>query len=104
MGSGVAGVLRRAADGPIHGAAVAKGPSELGEVAITDAFDLDADYVIHAAAMPYYGDGWATEETRADDPPTPPECRVVRTVFPCRRTAAGLGPFRPPRCFCARLV
>mgnify|MGYP002761071945 CR=1 FL=1 len=25
--------------------------------AVTDAFDLDADYVIHAAAMPHYGDG-----------------------------------------------
>ena len=57
MGSGVAGALRRAAGGPIHEAAVAKGPIEFGEVAVTDAFDLDADYVIHAAAMPYYGDG-----------------------------------------------
>ena len=27
------------------------------------AFDLDADYVIHAAAMPHYGDGKATEES-----------------------------------------
>ena len=46
MGSGVAGALRRAAGGPIHEAAVAKGPVEPGEVAVTDAFDFGADYVI----------------------------------------------------------
>ncbi|MGM0399143.1 MAG: macro domain-containing protein [Halobacteriota archaeon] len=61
MGSGVAGALRRAANGPINEAAMEKGPVELGEVAVTDAFDLDADYVVHAAAMPHYGDGKATE-------------------------------------------
>ena len=63
MGSGVAGALRRAAGGPIDEAAVEKGPVELGEVAVTDAFELDADYVIHAAAMPHYGDGRATEDS-----------------------------------------
>lgn len=60
MGSGVAGALRRGAKGPINEEAVSKGPIELGEVAVTDAYDLDADYVIHAAAMPHYGDGRAT--------------------------------------------
>jgi O-acetyl-ADP-ribose deacetylase (regulator of RNase III) len=63
MGSGVAGALRRAAGGPIDDAATAKGPVDLGEVAVTDAFDLDADYVIHAAAMPHHGDGRATEDS-----------------------------------------
>jgi len=63
MGSGVAGALRRAAGGPINEAAVEKGPVELGEVAVTDAFELDADYVVHAAAMPHYGDGRATEDS-----------------------------------------
>ena len=63
MGSGVAGALRRAAGGPIDDAATAKGPIDLGEVAVTDAFDLDADYVIHAAAMPHHGDGRATEDS-----------------------------------------
>ena len=63
MGSGVAGALRRAAGGPIDEAAVGKGPVDLGEVAVTEAFDLEADYVIHAAAMPHYGDGRATEES-----------------------------------------
>ena len=63
MGSGVAGALRRGANGPINEAAVSKGPIELGEVAVTDAFDLDAEYVIHAAAMPHYGDGRATQRS-----------------------------------------
>jgi O-acetyl-ADP-ribose deacetylase (regulator of RNase III) len=61
MGSGVAGALRRGANGPIDEDAVSKGPVDLGGVAVTDAYDLDAEYVIHAAAMPHYGDGRATE-------------------------------------------
>lgn len=63
MGSGVAGALRRGAGGPINEAAMEKGPVELGEVAVTDAFDLDADVVVHAAAMPHYGDGRATADS-----------------------------------------
>ena len=66
MGSGVAGALRRGANGPINEAAVSKGPVDLGEVAVTDAYELDADYVIHAAAMPHYGDGRTTEESVRD--------------------------------------
>lgn len=66
MGSGVAGALRRAADGSINEAAVSKGPIDLGTVAVTDAFELDADHVIHAAAMPHYGDRRATEESIRD--------------------------------------
>jgi len=61
MGSGVAGALRRGANGPIDEAAVSKGPVDLGGVALTEAYELDAEYVIHAAAMPHYGDGRATE-------------------------------------------
>ncbi len=63
MGSGVAGALRRGAGDELNEAAVEEGPVDLGEIAVTDAFDLDADYVIHAAAMPHYGDGKATEES-----------------------------------------
>lgn len=63
MGSGVAGALRRTANGPINEDAVSKGPVELGEVAVTDAYDLNADHVIHAAAMPHYGDGRATRDS-----------------------------------------
>lgn len=66
MGSGVAGALKRGAGEEINEAAVAKGPIDLGTVAVTDAFDLDADYVIHAAAMPHYGDGQATTESIHD--------------------------------------
>ncbi|MFO8116579.1 MAG: macro domain-containing protein [Halorubrum sp.] len=63
MGSGVAGALRRGANGPINEEAVSKGPVDLGGVAVTGAYDLDADHVIHAAAMPHYGDGRATDES-----------------------------------------
>lgn len=63
MGSGVAGALRRAANGPINEEAVSKGPIELGDVAVTDGYELNAEYVIHAAAMPHYGDGQATRES-----------------------------------------
>jgi len=60
MGSGVAGALRRAAGVGLNEEAMSKGPVDLGEVAVTDAYDLDAEHVIHAAAMPHYGDGRAT--------------------------------------------
>ncbi|WP_439026478.1 macro domain-containing protein [Haloarchaeobius sp. DT45] len=66
MGSGVAGALRRGAGDGLNEAAMAKGPVDLGAVAVTDAFDLDAEYVIHAAAMPHYGDGQATAESIRD--------------------------------------
>jgi O-acetyl-ADP-ribose deacetylase (regulator of RNase III) len=63
MGSGVAGALRRAGGEELDRAARAKGPIDLGAVAVTDAYGLDADYVIHAAAMPHDGDGQATAES-----------------------------------------
>jgi len=66
MGSGVAGALRRAAGGPINEEAVSNGPVDLGGVAVTDASQLDAEHVIHAAAMPHSGDGRATEDSIAD--------------------------------------
>lgn len=66
MGSGVAGALRRGAGEEINEAAVSKGPIDLGAAAVTDAFDLDAEYVIHAAAMPHYGDGRASEKSIRD--------------------------------------
>jgi O-acetyl-ADP-ribose deacetylase (regulator of RNase III) len=66
MGSGVAGALRRGAGRGINEEAISKGPVDLGAVAVTDAYDLDAEYVIHAAAMPHYGDGQATVESIRD--------------------------------------
>ena len=66
MGSGVAGALRRAGGQSLNDEAMAKGPVDLGEVAVTDAYDLDAEWVIHAAAMPHYGDGQATPDSIAD--------------------------------------
>ncbi|ELY57960.1 Appr-1-p processing domain-containing protein [Natronococcus amylolyticus DSM 10524] len=61
MGSGVAGALRRGAGEELNEAATEKGPIDLGEAVATDAYDLDADYVVHAAAMPHYGEGRASE-------------------------------------------
>ena len=66
MGSGVAGALRRGAGGDINEEAMSKGPVDLGDVAVTGAYDLDAEYVIHAAAMPHYGDGQATAASIRD--------------------------------------
>lgn len=63
MGSGVAGALRRAAGEQLNEAAVQKGPIDLGAVAVTDAYGLDAKHVIHAAAMPHSGDGLATKQS-----------------------------------------
>ncbi|MHC3380520.1 macro domain-containing protein [Haloarcula sp. H-GB5] len=59
MGSGVAGALKRAAGSGLDDEAIAKGPVDLGSVATTDAYDLDAEYVIHAAAMPPGGQSTA---------------------------------------------
>ncbi|WIV67660.1 macro domain-containing protein [Natrialbaceae archaeon AArc-T1-2] len=66
MGSGVAGALRRGAGEGINEEAMSKGPVDLGDVTVTDAYDLAAEYVIHAAAMAHYGDGKATEESIRD--------------------------------------
>jgi O-acetyl-ADP-ribose deacetylase (regulator of RNase III) len=63
MGSGVAGALRRAAGRGLNEDAISRGPIDLGEVAITDGYGLNAANVIHAAAMPHYGDGKATAES-----------------------------------------
>lgn len=63
MESGVAEAIRRAAGSPIHEEATSKGPVDLGEVVVTDAYQLDADHVIHAAVMPYFGDGRASAES-----------------------------------------
>lgn len=40
-------------------AALERGPIGLGEVAVTDAYGLDADYVIHAAAAHFGGEATA---------------------------------------------
>lgn len=55
MGSGVAGALLDTAGRALERAAVAHGPIELGGVIVTDAYDLDAKYVIHAAAISHSG-------------------------------------------------
>lgn len=65
MGSGVAGALRRRGGEALNEAAVAQGSIDLGAVAVTDAYGLDADIVIHAAAMPKDGRATASSITEA---------------------------------------
>jgi len=64
MGSGVAGALKEAAGSGLPKEAASKGPVDLGDVAVTDAYDLDAEWVAHAAAMPVSGQ--ATAESIRD--------------------------------------
>lgn len=61
MGAGVAGALRSVAGEELNETAVSNGPINLGEAVETNAFDLNAEYVIHAAAMP--PGGQATSES-----------------------------------------
>lgn len=51
MGGGVAGALREAAGEDIQREANQKSPIGLGDAVETGAYDLDAEYVIHAATM-----------------------------------------------------
>lgn len=54
--NGTGTALLRAGGEELGDRAVERGPIALGEVAVTDAFDLDAEYVIHAAAAHFGGD------------------------------------------------
>lgn len=63
MGTGVAGSLREAGGDALYKAALKEGPVDLGDAVVTDGFELDASYVIHAASMPHYGDGKSTQES-----------------------------------------
>lgn len=64
MGGGVAGALRSAAGPGIQDEATEKAPLGLGEAVETDAYDLAAEYVIHAATMELGGS--ASEATIRD--------------------------------------
>ena len=60
MDTGGTGTALLAAAGEELGQeAVEKGPVDFGEVAVTDAYDLDAEYVIHAAAAAFGGEASA---------------------------------------------
>jgi O-acetyl-ADP-ribose deacetylase (regulator of RNase III) len=75
MGGGVAGALRNAAGEAIQREADRKSPIGLGEAVETDAYDLDAEYVVHAATMELGGEAseasirnaTRTALSRADD-------------------------------------
>ncbi len=60
MGTGVAGSLLNEAGEQLNTEAILKGPVNMGDAVITNAFDLNAEYVIHAASMPHYGSGNST--------------------------------------------
>jgi len=63
MGTGVAGSLLNKAGDELNTHAISQGPIDVGEAVITPAFDLDADFVIHAASMPHYGNGNSTPQS-----------------------------------------
>ncbi|MCF7805738.1 MAG: macro domain-containing protein [Candidatus Marinimicrobia bacterium] len=51
MGSGVAGAIKKKGGQQIEANAIKQGPINIGEAVITEAGDLKAEYVIHAASM-----------------------------------------------------
>jgi O-acetyl-ADP-ribose deacetylase (regulator of RNase III) len=61
MGAGVAGALKRRGGQHIEDEAVKKGPINVGEAVETQAGNLKAQYVIHAAVM---GQDLQTDETK----------------------------------------
>lgn len=61
MGAGVAGALKRSGGQEIEDEAIKKGPIEVGEAVETQAGNLKAHYVIHAAVM---GQNLQTDETK----------------------------------------
>jgi FkbM family methyltransferase len=60
MGTGVAGSLRDKAGEKLNEEVIQHSPVDVGDAIITDAYELDAKYVVHAASMPHYGDGQST--------------------------------------------
>ncbi|RDZ46029.1 Appr-1-p processing protein [Haloferax sp. Atlit-10N] len=83
MGPGVAGALRRGGGPELNEAAMAKGPRDLGAVAVTDAFDLDAEVVIPALGCGIAGFDLADgarlicEELRAFEPSSLRDVRFI---------------------------
>jgi len=63
MGGGVAAALRNKGGEKLAREARSRGPVDLGEAVETKAYNLKADYVIHAAGQPHFGDYKATPES-----------------------------------------
>ena len=63
MGGGVAGALKRKGGDSIEEEALKKAPIGLGKAIATNAGNLNAKYVVHAAAMPNQGDERATSDS-----------------------------------------
>lgn len=63
MGTGVAGALKEAGGNELYMDALESGPIDLGSAEATDAYNLNADIVVHAASMPHYGNGKSTPES-----------------------------------------
>lgn len=63
MGTGVAGSLKTKGGHDLHMEALESGPVDLGDAVVTNSYDLDTEYVIHAASMPHYGEGESTQES-----------------------------------------
>ena len=98
LGSGVAGAIRQRGGPSIQDECNAVGAIALGEVAVTGAGDLAADYVIHAAVMD--PGGQASEESvrqslaRALVLASEKGCHTLA----CPALGAGVGGFSMQRC------
>lgn len=63
MGTGVAGSLREEGGEKLNESAILKGPIDVRECVRTDGFNLDCEYVYHAASMPHYDNGQSTPKS-----------------------------------------
>lgn len=63
MGSGVAGSLRDKGGEKLNESAILKGPVDKGKAVRTDGFELNCDFVYHAASMAHYDNGVSTPES-----------------------------------------
>jgi len=103
MGSGVAGAIKRRGGESIEKEAVERGPIKVGEAIVTEAGDLDVDYIIHAAVM---GQDLRTSEAIIREATQNSlykcdELAIERVAFPAFGT--GIGGFPVDKCAKAML-
>lgn len=63
MGSGVAGSLRSKGGENLNENAILQGPVDKGDAVRTDGFNLNCDFVYHAASMAHYDNGKSTPDS-----------------------------------------
>jgi O-acetyl-ADP-ribose deacetylase (regulator of RNase III)/ADP-ribose pyrophosphatase YjhB (NUDIX family) len=102
MGGGVAGAIRKKGGESIEDEAVAKGPIRIGQAVYTQAGNLPAKFVIHAATM---GMDFATDQVKirqscASSLDVAEELKIKTIAFPA--LGCGVGNF--PYLACAKIM